>query len=284
MIQTTEAAVQARQASFLLVLGVLAILIGTMVIWGIALFGFFAIGWTIYAAVRLCKDRPALGITLVVLATAAVWIAGHTVLMQAWHETVVLFAQHPQDRTSLLLKFAAVGAGVVFIAFGAANRKLRVVATGALLIVGSFIGTAFAYLGYSVDHTTGALVQNVTIRAPKAELHVQVARTIGERENGLMYRTSLPAHTGMIFVFNRDAQVEFWMKDTRIPLDMVFVSDKGVVRSVAANVPVVPLGTPDGNIPRRAGRARYVIELPANEASRDGLKPGVRINGVTDSL
>jgi len=115
------------------------------------------------------------------------------------------------------------------------------------------------------------------LHAPRATLRVEVAATETSRERGLMDRTTLAPHAGMLFVFSSDGPVEFWMKNTRIPLDMVFVGRDGVVRSVAARVPVVPAQTPDDAIPRRRGRAMFVIELPAGEAARDGLRPGVRI-------
>ena len=95
-----------------------------------------------------------------------------------------------------------------------------------------------------------------------------------------MNRTKLARHTGMIFVFEQDAPVEFWMKDTLIPLDMVFVAADGTVRNVAANVPVVATNTPDDRIPRRDGTGQFVIELPANEAAADGIKPGTHLSGV----
>lgn len=111
----------------------------------------------------------------------------------------------------------------------------------------------------------------VTIHAPKATLTLQVARTEDQREQGLMNVTALPPHTGMIFVFDKDAVVEFWMKNTLVPLDMVFLGPDGTVRSVAANVPATLRSTPDEKIPRRMGKAKYVIELPAGEADRDGI-------------
>lgn len=120
----------------------------------------------------------------------------------------------------------------------------------------------------------------VTVRAPKAQLVLQVAKTEDERELGLMSVTKLAPHAGMVFVFDQDAPVEFWMKDTLIPLDMVFVGAHGRVRSVAANVPVVPLDTPDDAIPRRTGSAKYVIELAAGEAARDGIVVGTVLTGL----
>lgn len=121
----------------------------------------------------------------------------------------------------------------------------------------------------------------VTVSAPNAKLSLQVARTGPQRNRGLMAYTSLPPHTGMVFVFDRDDEVAFWMKDTLIPLDMIFVGDDGVVRSVDANVAVVSPSVPDVQIPIEEGSARYVIELNAGEAAADGIRAGVLLHGVT---
>lgn len=118
----------------------------------------------------------------------------------------------------------------------------------------------------------------IDVHAPKATLSLQVANTEDERERGLMSVTNLAAHTGMVFVFDEDQPVEFWMKDTLVPLDMIFVAPDGTVRSVAANVPVVSLSTPDDRIPRRSGNAKYVLELPAGEAAQDGINAGTKLD------
>ncbi len=123
-------------------------------------------------------------------------------------------------------------------------------------------------------------LSTITVRAPKATLVLQVARTERERELGLMSVTKLAPHTGMLFVFGQDAPVEFWMKDTLIPLDMVFIGADGRVRTIASDVPVVPPNTPDDAIPRRAASAKYVIELAAGEAARDGLATGTVLVGL----
>jgi uncharacterized membrane protein (UPF0127 family) len=116
--------------------------------------------------------------------------------------------------------------------------------------------------------------------APKATLRLQVAKTDLQREIGLMNVTALPEHTGMVFVFPQDGPVAFWMKDTLIPLDMVFVGSDGRVRSVAARVPIVPLAMPDENIPLERGNAKYVIELSSGEAEQDGIVAGSIVKGL----
>ncbi|HEY8313762.1 MAG TPA: DUF192 domain-containing protein [Candidatus Baltobacteraceae bacterium] len=120
-----------------------------------------------------------------------------------------------------------------------------------------------------------------TLCVPRATLRVEIADTEPARERGLMDRTVLAPHTGMLFVFDADRQVEFWMKDTLVPLDMVFVGADGVVRSVAARVPSTTPATAESKIPRRDGTAKYVIELPAGEAAADGIRPGAIVRGIT---
>lgn len=113
--------------------------------------------------------------------------------------------------------------------------------------------------------------------APKAVLSLETATTPEEQERGLMSRTALAEHTGMIFVFDRDAQVSFWMKDTLVSLDMIFVASDGTVRHVFEHVAMLPPNIADARIPLESAQARYVIEIPAGEAARDGIAPGVRL-------
>jgi uncharacterized membrane protein (UPF0127 family) len=117
-----------------------------------------------------------------------------------------------------------------------------------------------------------------TVRAPAATLTLSAAVTQKDRERGLMMVRSMPPRVGMIFAFEQgDAARAFWMKNTLIPLDMVFVKADGTVSGVADHVPAVTTATPDKDIPRRYGLGRYVIELNAGEAVRDGISVGVRL-------
>jgi len=123
----------------------------------------------------------------------------------------------------------------------------------------------------------------VVIVTPSESLTVAVANNYPLREHGLMFRTALEPHTGMLFVFPSENVVDFWMKNTLIPLDMVFVDRNGVVTTVAANVPATTPATLDQDIPRRSGRAKFVLELRAGEAASDGLKPGAFVRIPPDS-
>jgi uncharacterized protein len=118
----------------------------------------------------------------------------------------------------------------------------------------------------------------VVLRAPNADLTLEVARSPAAREHGLMDRTSIAPHTGMIFVFDRDEAVSFWMKRTLVSLDMIFIAADGTVRRVFANVPVVSSALPDDQIPLETAPAKYVIELHAGEAAQDGIVKGTKLN------
>jgi uncharacterized membrane protein (UPF0127 family) len=122
-----------------------------------------------------------------------------------------------------------------------------------------------------------ALARTITLQAPNEKLDLEIADTYQSREHGLMYRTSLAPHSGMIFVFPFDTVEDFWMKNTLIPLDMIFVRSDGTIDSIAANVPASTLQTPDGAVATREGRGKYVIELAAGEAARAGLRAGLRL-------
>jgi uncharacterized protein len=131
---------------------------------------------------------------------------------------------------------------------------------------------------FSLAFAIAAALPAVTVRAPRADLTLEVARTEPQRERGLMDRKSVAPRTGMIFVFDGDAPVEFWMKDTLEPLDMIFVGADGKVRRIYANVPVVAAGVGDDAIPREHGTAKYVIELAAGEAAKDGIVTGTKLD------
>jgi uncharacterized membrane protein (UPF0127 family) len=97
---------------------------------------------------------------------------------------------------------------------------------------------------------------------------LEVADTGTKREVGLMFRDSMPEDHGMIFVFEDEDFRGFWMKDTRIPLDIVYVAADKQVVSIHTMKPF------DLQRVTSAGPAMYAIELNAGTASKIGVKPG----------
>lgn len=102
---------------------------------------------------------------------------------------------------------------------------------------------------------------------------VEVARTPEEQEHGLINRQSLAANRGMIFPYEPAQPVAFWMKNTLIPLDMVFISPGGKILRIEPNV--VPLSLD----PVGSGDAvEAVLELAGGRSAEAGIAPGDQVN------
>lgn len=101
---------------------------------------------------------------------------------------------------------------------------------------------------------------------------VEIADTDERRALGLMYRTSLAADAGMLFDFKRDEDVAMWMRNTRIPLDMLFIDRTGRIVNIAERA--VPFS--EATIPS-AAPVRAVLEVNGGTAARLGLKAGDRV-------
>lgn len=108
---------------------------------------------------------------------------------------------------------------------------------------------------------------------------LEVARTPQEQSTGLMNRTDLASNRGMLFVFSPPRPVSFWMKNTLIPLDMIFVSN-GVVKYIGAQI-LPCMGDPCPSYgPEPKTNIDGVIELRGGRAAALGLKIGDRVNVV----
>jgi len=102
-----------------------------------------------------------------------------------------------------------------------------------------------------------------------AQFQVEIARNDSERARGLMYRTSLGADRGMIFVYDSPRPVAFWMKNTLIPLDMLFIAADGRVLHVAENAtPLSEVPIPSG------GPVQFVLEVAGGTAHSRGITAG----------
>src|SRR5229473_8631809 len=101
---------------------------------------------------------------------------------------------------------------------------------------------------------------------------VEMATTEQEKETGLMYRKELPDGKGMLFDFSPEQQVSMWMKNTYIPLDMIFIRADGRILRIEENTE--PLST---KIIPSGGLAKGVLEVIAGTAKKYGIEPGDRV-------
>jgi uncharacterized protein len=101
---------------------------------------------------------------------------------------------------------------------------------------------------------------------------VEVAATPDQRERGLMQRQAMALNAGMLFVFDRDAPVAFWMKNTLISLDMLFIRSDGTIAHIHERAK--PLD--ETAIPSR-GSIRYVLEINGGLARTLGIRPGDQV-------
>lgn len=101
---------------------------------------------------------------------------------------------------------------------------------------------------------------------------VEVARDPQDRARGLMFRTSLDALGGMIFIFDEEAIHPFWMKNTYIPLDMIFISEAKIVVGVLENVPPRTTTSRSVDLP-----SRYVVEVNAGFARAHRITVGTHL-------
>lgn len=99
---------------------------------------------------------------------------------------------------------------------------------------------------------------------------VALAATEEARRRGLMGVTDMPPEQGMLFAFDRPGKVGFWMKDTLIPLDMIFISSQGKVTSIHENA--IPH---DETTITSKGPVRYVLEVKAGQSRASGLSTGM---------
>ncbi|WP_420415073.1 DUF192 domain-containing protein [Roseibium sp.] len=107
----------------------------------------------------------------------------------------------------------------------------------------------------------------------------EIAATDRQRAQGLMHREEMALDHGMLFVFEREAEQFFWMKNTPLPLDIIFISSAGRIVSIAADTTpysekVIPSGVP----------ARFVLELNAGTAAKLGIAVGDQVKSQSMGL
>lgn len=112
----------------------------------------------------------------------------------------------------------------------------------------------------------------ISSHGKKHRFTVEVARTVEEQAQGLMYRSSLAPDRGMIFPFETPRQASFWMKNTLIPLDMVFIRADGSIANIEANT--VPLSLQPVY---SDGEVTAVLEIAGGRSAELGIAPGDKV-------
>jgi uncharacterized protein len=133
-----------------------------------------------------------------------------------------------------------------------------------------------------VLQTTACQAQSkVTIATKEGReltFQVEVADTPTKRELGLQYRRDLAADRGMIFLFPTESEHTFWMKNTPIPLDMIFINSDGKIVGIVEQA--VPFSLDSRAVP---AASRFVLEINGGIAKRNGINIGdsIRFQGVS---
>jgi uncharacterized protein len=128
--------------------------------------------------------------------------------------------------------------------------------------------------GRGLPHAAPALGR-VTVpgaSGTKVTFEVEVAATRDTRTRGLMWRYALAENAGMLFIFSREQPLSFWMRNTLIPLDMLFIDAKGKVVSIIENAEPRTLQSRPST-----GPATYVLELAGGTCAKKGLKAGSQV-------
>ncbi len=111
----------------------------------------------------------------------------------------------------------------------------------------------------------------VSVTVGKDVYQIEVARTREEQSLGLMYRESLKSDKGMIFIYNEDRKLSFWMKNTYVPLSIAFVAKDGTIKEIYQMKPesLTPV--------KSTHSVRYALELPLGSFQRSGASAGDKI-------
>jgi len=148
------------------------------------------------------------------------------------------------------------------------SRFLRPIVSGFTLCV-----LAFTAVPAAIAQESGAELptENLTVQSGENQhrFTVEVAATDRQRARGLMFREEMAADHGMLFIFEGEGDRYFWMKNTPLPLDIVFIGAEGTIVSIAADT------TPysEAVIPS-AGPARFVLEVNAGLSAKLGIEAG----------
>ena len=112
----------------------------------------------------------------------------------------------------------------------------------------------------------------ITRDGKRYEFNVEMALTDAQQEVGLMWRREVPEGTGMLFDWHSPRRSMMWMKNTLVPLDMIFIKEDGTVGAIAENTVPQSLAVIDSRVPVRA-----TLEVAAGTAAKDDIRVGDKV-------
>ena len=125
----------------------------------------------------------------------------------------------------------------------------------------------------------GNAVVTFTTDKGQVQVNAEVAEIPSEQEQGLMFRTVLAQDAGMLFIFDQDQLLNFWMMNTSIPLDGIFISSQLQVVSVVENLkPCPPSNCQDPQIFSSGAPAMYALEVNVGFSGKNGIRPGTELS------
>jgi uncharacterized membrane protein (UPF0127 family) len=136
------------------------------------------------------------------------------------------------------------------------------------LVVGALLVASLALPAQAMLRETLKLVTSQGVQ----EIDVEITETLDEKARGLMFRTTLADKSGMLFFYETPQEITMWMRNTYIPLDMVFIRADGTVHRIEARTE--PMSE---TIVASRGNVTACLELAGGAAQRLGLKPGDRV-------
>lgn len=104
-------------------------------------------------------------------------------------------------------------------------------------------------------------------------LHVEIADTYDSRQTGLMYRKNLDENSGMLFVFDNESRLNFWMKSTYIPLSIAYIDKRGFIKEILSMKPLDISRTYPSSVP-----AMYALEVNEGWFKKNNISAGCRID------
>lgn len=154
---------------------------------------------------------------------------------------------------------------------------ILIIFVGSLIILSALV---FAFLFFQTKAAANSTVNPITSSTidiyfpaqPNFIINAELAQTPAQWERGLMFRTSMAADHGMLFVFPAEAPQSFWMKNTKIPLDMIFISAAGKIVDIKNDFqPCLAADCPSYT---SAAPAQYALEINGGLAQKNSINIG----------